>query len=234
KKVMAWLGLDQCVLVQANAYRDDNRSLLKALGQLGDKARGIVVVTPETTEEEIAHMHEQGARGARIMNLPGGAVGVRETLNINAKVKNFGWHCIVQFDGTETLDYLPILEQIDNAFVLDHIGKFLSPTSLHSEQVKALQSLVDKGNCYIKIAGCYESSHTGAPLYQDTEALTRLFVNQAPERILWGSNWPHTSQPVEKAPNDAQLLDRVCSWFDTSDIIEKVFVDNPRKLYDFK
>ncbi len=233
RRLQRWLGLEQVVIVQANAYRDDNRCILEALDAFGANARGVAVVTPETPASALADMHQRGVRGARIMQLPGGAVGLEHLLAVNARIRELGWHCIVQFDGREMLDHVPLLQQIENPFIIDHIGKYLGPVTPQSPEFKALLTLVDRGNCYVKIAGCYESSHTGGPEYADTAALTRALIAHAPERVLWASNWPHVSQSVENAPNDAGLLDTVCGWIEDESILEKIFVHNPRALYDF-
>lgn len=233
RQLQSWLGLDQVVIVQPNAYGTDNRCTLAAMEKIGNNARGVVVVTPDTSHAELAAMHRLGARGARIMQLPGGAVGVDHLIDVNARVREHGWHCIVQFDGREMLDRAPVLKQIDNPYVIDHIGKYLGPVTPQSPEFKALLQLMDRGNCYVKIAACYESSHTGGPEYADTAALSRALIEHAPERILWASNWPHVSQTVEGAPDDAQLLDTVCSWIPDEKTLEQIFVHNPRKLYDF-
>lgn len=233
RQVQRWLGLEQVVIVQANAYRDDNRMLLESLDAFGKDARGVAVVTPDMPESELAAMHERGVRGARIMQLPGGAVGVEHLLEVNARIRTLGWHCIVQFDGREMLERVSVLKRVDNPYIIDHIGKFLGPVTPQSPEFKALLALMDKGNCYVKIAGCYESSHTGGPGYSDTAALSRALTAHAPERVLWASNWPHVSRSIEAAPDDAELLDTVCGWMPDQGLLERIFVRNPRDLYDF-
>ncbi|WP_075179821.1 amidohydrolase family protein [Neptunomonas phycophila] len=228
-----WLGLEKVVIVQPNAYQTDNRCMLEALDQLGNNARGIVVVTPKTSEEELLSMHKRGARGARIMELPGGAVGLKHLTEVNAKIRALGWHCIVQFDGRDMIEHTPLLNQINDTYIIDHGGKFLGPTTPNSSTFKALLKLIDKGNCYVKIGAVYESSYTGGEEYTDVAALSKALIKHAPERILWASNWPHVSQTIEDAPNDAQLLDTVCSWIPNDEVIEKIFVTNPHQLYDF-
>jgi D-galactarolactone isomerase len=228
-----WIGLEKVVIVQPNAYQANNECMLRALDQLGDQARGIVVVTPETTEAELHAMHQRGARGARIMELPGGAVGLKHLLEINAKIRPLGWHCIVQFDGRDMHTHTPLLNQLDDLYIIDHVGKFLGSTTPESSTFKALLKLIDKGNCYVKIGAVYESTHTQEPGYPDVAALSRALIQHAPERILWASNWPHVSQSIENAPNDAWLLDTVCDWMEDDKTIQQIFVDNPHRIYDF-
>lgn len=231
-KVQQWLGLERVVVVQSNAHQKDNSCILEALSALGDKARGIAVVTPECSEDELQRLHQQGVRGVRIMEL-GGAIGLKDLLAVNRLISPLNWSCIVQFDGRQMLAYKPVLEQIQGDFVVDHAGKYLTPVGINDPAFKALLALVDRGNCYVKLAGCYETSQSGAPEYQDLSLLSKALIEHAPERIIWGSNWPHVSLPPAQTPNDAELLDRVCSWIPDQATLEKIFVENPARLYGF-
>ncbi|MBJ7537259.1 amidohydrolase family protein [Marinomonas transparens] len=229
-KVQAWLGLEKVVITQSNAYQTDNTVLLKALDVLGDKARGIVVVTTETNDATIQNWHERGARGARIMEL-NGAVRLKDLLEVNAKIRLFDWSCIVQFNGCEMLERAPLLEKIQGDYVIDHHAKFLPPVSPDSKEFSQLLRLIDKGNCYYKIGACYESSATGGPQYEDLAEHSRRIIKHAPERVIWGSNWPHVSGTPEQAPNDVELLDTIMSWIPDESARQAIFVDNPNRLY---
>ncbi len=232
RELQQWLGLERVVVVQANAYQSDNRCILAALKEFGGIARGVAVVKPDAEESLLEDLHRQGVRGARVMEL-GGPVGVADLLAVNARVAPLGWHCIVQFDGRQMVERQPVLEQIDNDYIIDHTGKYLTPVSCNDPAFKALLELIDKGNCYIKLAGCYETSLDGAPDYQDLAAMSRALIAHAPERVIWGSNWPHVSLPPEKSPDDGALLDRVCSWIPDAKTLQQIFVDNPERLYGF-
>ncbi|MEO9655990.1 amidohydrolase family protein [Marinomonas sp.] len=232
RQLQAWLGLEKVVFTQPNAYQADNTCLLEALNIVGDdNARGVVVVTSDTTEEQLQTWHDLGVRGARIMQLPMGAVKLELLKTIADKIKAFGWSCIVQFNGQEILQHAPILNNINNNYVIDHHGKFLPPVKINSPQFQQLLKLIDKGNCYYKVAACYESSQMGHPLYEDIATMTRHIIKYAPERIIWGSNWPHVSTTAELAPNDASLLDTVMRWMPDETIRQRIFVDNPLALY---
>jgi D-galactarolactone isomerase len=231
RQVQQWLGLEKVVITQPNAYQTDNTVMLEALTQLGDKGRGIVAVTSSTDETSLQHWHEKGARGARIMELTLGAVRMKDLLEVNAKIRPLNWTCIVQFNGREMLDRAPLLEKIQGNYVIDHHGKFLPPVSPNSDEFKQLLKLIDKGNCYYKIAACYESSITGGPGYSDLAELSKQVIAHAPERVIWGSNWPHVSGGPEDAPNDVALLDTVMSWMPDEKTRQAIFVDNPNRLY---
>ncbi len=234
EQVQSWLGLERVVLTQGNAYQFDNRCILEGLAHFGEKARAIVALRSDVTDQQIDEMTALGVRGARIMDILQGAVGMDDMLAVNARVQPFGWSMIVQFDGRRILEFLPMLEQIKGDYVIDHAGKFLEPVSPNSPEFKALLGLMDRGNCYVKIAGCYETSKTGHPDYGDVAALSRALIEHAPERVIWASNFPHNmSSSAETYPDDVHLLDLSMDWAGSDENIHKIWVANPAQLYGF-
>lgn len=234
ESVQRWLGLERVVITQGNAYQTDNRYLLEGLDHFGERARGVVAIRADITDEEINAMTAKGVRGARIMNLLQGAVGLDQMLAVNARVQPFGWSLIVQFDGGDILDHLPLLNQIKGDYVIDHTGKFLEPVMPDSVEFQALLGLIDRGNCYVKLAGCYETSKSGHPSFDDVGAMSRALIAHAPERIIWGSNWPHNmARSADTYPDDRHLLDLVTDWVGSEGNIHRIFVENPGRLYGF-
>lgn len=234
ESVQSWLGLERVVIVQGNAYQLDNRCILEGLDHFGEAARGVAAVRPEVGEEELHDMTARGVRGARIMDLLQGAVGLEDLLAVNARVHPFGWSLIIQFDGREILNHVGTLEQIKGDYVIDHTGKFLTPVAPNSAEFRALLYLLDRGNCYVKLAGCYETSQIGPPGYDDLAVLSKALINHAPDRIIWGSNWPHNMATSRATyPDDVHLLDLVMDWAGSTENIQKIFVSNPARLYGF-
>ncbi|EPJ55887.1 MAG: amidohydrolase 2 [Osedax symbiont Rs2] len=231
--VQKWLGIERVVIAQANAHQRDNSCLLNALAHFGDKSRGIACIRPDTLESTLDTYHQQGVRAARIMNL-GGGTRLDELLSVNALVQDLNWSCIVQFDGNQIDSHAALLQQIQGDYVLDHHGKFFQPINLDSPEYSTLLKLIDKGNCYFKLAGCYETSKSGHPDYADLGSIAKALIAHAPERIIWGSNWPHVSLAPGDTPCDAQLLDTVCSWIPNAKVLQQIFVENPAKLYGFE
>lgn len=227
------LGLDRAVIVQPAAYQFDNRCLLEALARMDGRARGIVSVTRDVSDAELARFHKLGVRGVRILHLPGGAVGLDQLLALNDRVQSFGWHPIVQFDGRDLPQYEGLFNQIRGPYVIDHAAKFLEPVSTDHPAFRALLRLVDRGNCYVKISACYETSKTGRPDYTDVGALASRLIEHAPERMLWASNWPHVSATPETYPDEAELLDVLLAWAPDEKVREAILVDNPAGLYGF-
>lgn len=234
RKLQAWLGLSRVVVTQPNAYQTDNAALVEALEQFGtDVARAIAVVTPDTSRQELDRLHEKGVRGARIMQLPGGAVGIDRMLAVEKNIRDLGWHLMVQFNGRDLPDYHDELQKIEGRYIIDHIGKFIDPVAADDSRVDDILRLIDKGNAWFKICGAYETSLTGAPEFADVAPIAKRVIEHAPERILWGSNWPHVGVQRAQYPSDAEQLDILLEWASEEDR-QKILVDNPAFLYDFR
>jgi len=234
RQVMRWLGIDRTVIVQPNAYGDDNRLTMDSVAALGaDVARAVVVVKPGVSDEQLDALTKGGARGARIMALHGGTVGLDQLDAVAAKILPFGWHPIVQIDGRNFPDHEAQLLALPGTFVIDHVGKFLEPVAPDHPSFKSLLRLLDTGRCYVKISAPYETSKTGGPAYADVAALAKALIRAAPDRMLWASNWPHAQAAKFGYPNDATLLDLLLDWAPDETAIRKMLVDNPARLYGF-
>lgn len=233
RQVQRRLSLGRVVVTQPNAYQRDNHALLEALAQLGPHdARGVAAVAPDTPPRELEAWHEQGVRGARIMNLPGGAVTIADMPSVQRLIRPLGWHLMVQFNGRYLDDYLTALRGIESEYIIDHIGKFMDPVPADDPRVEAILRLLDRGNAWFKICAGYEASLTGGPRYEDVGAIAKRVIAHAPERILWGSNWPHVGVPRSQYPDDAEQLDVLLDWA-SPEIHRRILVDNPAALYGF-
>ncbi len=234
KQVMEWLGINRLVITQGNAHQFDNGNLLASLAAMGDIARGVGTITADTSDEEIETLHLKGVRGARIMDLPGGAVGLDALLDVDARAASAGWMMAVQFDGSDIEEHFPKLSQIKSRWVFDHHGKFFRGAEPDGPEAGLLKRLIDKGNCWFKFSGCYESSLDGPPDYKDIAAMARVIASYAPERIVWGTNFPHNfAQTTEDYPNEAELLDVSLSWLPDDQSRKLALVNNPEELFDF-
>jgi D-galactarolactone isomerase len=227
------LGLERVIVVQPNAYQDDNRVTLEAIRALGPGAKGVGVVKPGVSDAEIERLGKGGIVAQRIFQLPWGAVGFDRMHEVMARVHPFGWFANVQLDGRELPQWEESIRKLPGKFVIDHIGKFLEPVTPEQEAFKSLLRLVDTGRCWVKLAAAYETSKTGAPGYEDVSRLARALVKHAPGRMLWASNWPHPSAPKDQVPDDADLLDLLLDWAPDEATRRKILVDNPAQLYGF-
>jgi D-galactarolactone isomerase len=231
REVQQRLGLERVVIVQPAGYRFDNGCTMAAVHEIGDAARAVVVVEPDAPEAELERLARAGAVGLRVFMLKGGVYAWEQIPALAAKVKPWGWHLQLQCDGRLLPDHEAMLSRLDCQLVLDHTGKFLEPVPPEHPGFASLQRLVERG-AYVKLSAPYETSKVGPPRFEDVGALAKLLVRQAPERMLWATNWPHPGQPEPK-PDEAMLLDTLLDWAPDPAAQRLILVDNPARLYGF-
>ena len=149
-----------------------------------------------------------------------------------ARVAPFGWHLQFQFDATGFTTHAARLAKLPCDIVIDHIGRFTAPVDLADANVRAMRGLIDGGHCWIKLSAPYHGSRSGPPDYADMRPLARALIGQAPDRMLWASNWPHPSLKQD-FPDEAVLLDLLAEWAPDAATREKILVANPARLYRF-
>ncbi|HEX2565895.1 MAG TPA: amidohydrolase family protein [Burkholderiales bacterium] len=228
------LGLERVIVVQPNAYADDNSVTLDSIRKIGLKsAKGVAVVKPGVSDAELERLTKGGMCALRIMTLHGGTLGFDVMDELMARVHPFGWHANIQLDGRELPKYEAQIKRLPGRFVIDHTGKFLEPVSTDHAAFRSLINLVDTGRCWVKLSAPYETSKTGAPKYEDVSRLARALVKHAPQRMLWASNWPHPSARKPAPPDDADLLDLLLDWAPEESVRRKILSGNPAELYGF-
>ncbi len=227
------LGIERTVVVQPNAYGKDNSCTIEAIAVLGlARARGVGIVDGTTPDAEIERLTRAGIRANRFHLMKPGYLGWDVIETLAARIQPFGWHSQVQFNGREFPDREAVLSRLPGIVVVDHVGRFHDPVPVDHSAFKALQRLVDTGRFYVKLSAPYESqSRDGPPHYRDVGTLAAALVRQAPERMLWASNWPHPGQPVP--PDEADLLDLLLEWASDEATRKRILVDNPAQLYGF-
>ncbi len=231
RQVQQALGLSRAVIVQPTAYGFDNRCTLDALAQLGDGARGVVVVTTDASDAALQDLHDAGVRGVRFQMLPGGVLPWDALEPVAARIRPLGWHINLQMDGARFPAFAERLGRLPVPLVVDHNGKYLQPPHPDATEVLALRQLLDGGRCWIKLSAPYETSQSGPPDYADVGALARSFAQHHAERCLWASNWPHLGRAPR--PDDASLLALLHDWAGSTQAAHRILVDNPQTVYGF-
>lgn len=235
RQVMDWLGIDRLVVTQGNAHQFDNGNLLACLDEMGACARGVAVINASISDTEIEVLHAQGVRGARIMDLPGGAVGLSELAEVDSRTASINWVVAVQFNGSDIGAHFEALSRLKSRWILDHHGKFFRGAEPDGPEIDMVKRLIDAGNCWFKFSGCYESSRSGGPDYDDIARVARVVTDYAPQRIIWGTNFPHNfARTTEEYPDDAALLDTSLSWLPNDTARHLALVENPEELFDFQ
>ena len=232
QQVQQALGLSRVIVVQPTGYGFDNSCTVDALKKLGDQARGIAVVKPDISDEELQQLDRAGIRGVRFMMLPGGALGWDQLEPLAARIRPLGWHINFQMDGCDFPLYEARLRALPTPLVIDHIGKFLGPVTPAHVAYRSMCNLFESGRVWVKLSAPYESSQVGAPAYDDVAALALALARDFPERCLWASNWPHPNRVPR--PDDQAMLDLLPGWAPDAAVRKKILVDNPQALYGFE
>ena len=233
------LGLSRDIVVTPTPYPapvSDNQVTLDAIRQLGPNARGVVIVYPEITDAELKAYDAAGVRGVRYSLTSGrpGAASTASPADIEAmskRVNALGWH--VQFNTTaeQIVAAEDLLKRLASPIVFDHMGHLPQPEGIGHPGFRIIRELIDKGRTWVKLSVTYDSSQDGPPGYADVNRVGQAYVRAAPERLVWGSNWPHPSEPAK--PDDAMLFDLLAQWAPDEATRNRVLVQNPETLYGF-
>ncbi|SDJ49445.1 Predicted metal-dependent hydrolase, TIM-barrel fold [Paraburkholderia steynii] len=226
------LGVKRNVVVTPSTYGTDNRCTLDALRQFGDQARGVAVIDSSVSDDELQTLHRGGIRAIRFNLSYPGATTLDMLAPLAARIANLGWHIELVVQGARLPELERYLAALPCPLVIDHIAHVPQPGGLWSDALRTAQRLVEKGNTWITLSGPYVDSKTGAPAYEDVAPVAKALIGMAPERMLWGTDWPHPTEKTHK-PDDANLLDIIAGWIGRADWQQRIFVDNPVKLYQF-
>jgi D-galactarolactone isomerase len=229
------IGTTRTVVVQPSAYATDNRVTLDGVARLGlSNARGIAVVHPDITDADLKKMADGGIRGVRFTLFdPTTAVTQFEMIEPLAKrVNDLGWHVQLHLRADQIVERADLLNRIVSPIVFDHMGRLPQPEGIKNPAFQVICRLMDKGRTWVKLSGAYMDTKVGAPTYADVTEVARAYLKAAPERMVWGSDWPHPTERDHK-PNDALLFDLLTEWAPDAALQKRVLVDNPAALYGF-
>lgn len=235
RALQARIGTTRAIVVQPAAYGTDNRVTMDAVARLGrDNARGIAVVHPDVSDEDLRRMADAGIRGARFtQHDPRTAVTTPEMIEpVAVRLAALGWHVQIHLLAPQIVALRDVLLRLPGTIVLDHMARLPQPGGTSHPAWGIVQKLLDGGRTWVKLSGAYLDSRTGAPGYSDVLEVARAFVRHAPERCVWGSDWPHPTERNAK-PDDAALFDLLGEWAGDEAMRHRILVDNPRELYGF-
>jgi len=229
-------GTTRVVVVTPRNYATDNRVTVDALAQLGANARGVAVVRPTVTDTELRSLNDAGVRGIRFsLGDPSTAVVTIDMVEPLAKrAADLGWHVQFNVDGDQIAAHADLLARLPSQIVFDHMGHPSLPAGIEHASFGIMRRLIDKGRTWIKLSGAYSNSTIGPPLYPEATKIAQAFVKAAPERMVWGSDWPHPGeQNKPPLPNDALLFDLLTTWSPDEATRNRILVQNPEALYGF-
>jgi predicted TIM-barrel fold metal-dependent hydrolase len=224
------IGTSRVVVVQPAANYIDNGVTLDALAQLGPQARGIAVVHPTVADAELKQMQNKGIRGIRFTQFdPKTAATTLDMIEPLAKrVEPLGLHVQIHLRGDQIVGAADLLARLPGTIVFDHLGR-LSAAGIADPAFGVIRRLLDNGNTWMKLSGAY--MFDGPPRYAKAAPIARAYIKAAPERMLWGSDWPHPTE--QNKPDDAVLFDLLSDWAPDAPTRQRILVDNPATLYGF-
>ena len=228
-----FLGFDKNVVVQATCHGSDNSALLDVLERADDRARGVVTVKADITHDELARMNELGVRGVRFNYVkrlvdPKPDDYYRQIID---KIKPFGWHVVLYFEPSDLQEKYDFFTSLGVPVVIDHMGRpdVTKPVD-NAEFDLFLRFMRENTNVWSKVSCPDRLSVSGSPLYADVVPFAKTIVEEFPDRVLWGTDWPHPNMKKEM-PDDGILVDYVPSIANTPVLQQKLLVTNPTNLY---
>jgi predicted TIM-barrel fold metal-dependent hydrolase len=234
RELQSILGLERAVLVNASCHGTDNRVILDAIAQSGGRYRGVANADDSFSVRDFEELHAGGCRGVRFNFVKhlGGMPDMGEFHRVIERITPLGWHVDLHFDAGDLVEHAELLRSLPVPFLIDHMGRVPTKAGLEQEPFRHLLELARSNpRCWVKISGAERISSAGPP-FTDAVPFARALIAAAPERILWGTDWPHPN--ISKhMPNDGDLVDLLPLYMPDAALQRRVLVDNPHRLYGF-
>jgi predicted TIM-barrel fold metal-dependent hydrolase len=226
------LGLSTGVIVSPGGYGRSYAMLADVLAKHPRRFRGIALVRDDIPTSELARLTKLGVKGMRMMSHARGQHVPNYSKEIAARVQEHGWHIQFYPHGTDIADYADKLLELKNDIVLDHFASIPAEGGTEQPAVKAVLKMLDSGRVWLKLSGPMRCTMQNLP-YPSVTPLAHLFVKHAPERMVWGSDWPHVNLDGREMPNDGDLLDLMLDWVPDAAVRNRILSQNANKLYGF-
>ena len=228
-----FLGVSRAVIVQASCHGADNRATLDAIAASEGHYRGIAIVDESYGDREFRALDDGGIRGVRfnfVQHL-GGRPDAKFFQRTVARLKAMGWHLVLHLDAKDIAELSPTIRALPVPFIVDHMGRVKAGDGLGQPAFKALIELMKLETAWVKVCGSERVSTAGPP-FTDAVPFARALVEAAPDRVLWGTDWPHPNI-AKHMPNDGELVDLVPLIAPDEAHRRKLLVENPTRLYGF-
>lgn len=230
------MGTTRAVIVQPRVYGTDNSCTLDAIVQLGAAdTRGIAVVRPDVDERTLETLHAGGIRGVRMtLHAAAGAPTRLEMLEpIAARIAPFGWHLQLHLQAEQIAEHARTISNLPCPVVFDHLARLpVGREGLKHPAFDTVRGMLQDGRAWLKLSGPYLNTREGAPSFADTLPVAHAWVDAAPSRLVWGSDWPHATEQAHP-PDTLALRDLLAAWVPDAQLRRRILVDNPCALYGF-
>ena len=225
------LGVDRAVIVQTTVYKSDNRAMLDGIAQSNGHWRGVALIDESFDDAVFRALHEGGVRGVRFgfVKHLGGVPDLALVRRTAARIAPMGWHLVLHLDAGNIPEFLDFFSEFGLPVVVDHMGRVPVRDGLDQTPFRLLLELLKRPNWWVKVSGAERISETGPP-FADAIPFAQRLIAAAPDRVLWGTDWPHPN--VRWEPDEADLVDLLPRFADAA-ALQRVLVDNPARLYGF-
>jgi predicted TIM-barrel fold metal-dependent hydrolase len=223
------IGVSRVVIVQPRNYGTDNAATVDAISQFKGKARGVGVLRPDVTDAELRKLDAGGIRGIRFtLGDPATAVVSIDMIEpLSRRIADLGWHVQLHVPPDRLVAHADMLRRLPSSIVVDHMARLPQPAGIKHPAFELVRGLIDKGRTWVKLAAPLDAQTD----YSAATAIAQAWIAAAPERLVWGSNWPHPSESVK--PDDAVCFDLLAEWAPDAAMRQRILVTNPEKLYGF-
>lgn len=224
------LGIERGVVVQPSIFGTDNAAVVQAIAHAPQRLRGVAVVDASMSDAALQALHSQGIRGARFNVMLGGGGGLKAMTELSPRLAALGWHAEILVDGHLLPELAPALKALPCRLVIDHMASLRADVGLDAAPTRALRALVTERDTWVKLSGAYRLADQA--LDPRLAERGRMLVQEAPDRMVWGSDWPHVAFSV--MPDAGELLNVLADWFNADPAaLQRILVDNPARLFDF-
>ncbi len=225
------LGVDRAVIVQTTVYKADNRAMLDGIARSNGRWRGVALIDESFDDAAFRALHEGGVRGVRFgfVKHLGGVPDLALVRRTAARIAPMGWHLVLHLDAGNIPEFLDFFGEFSLPVVVDHMGCVPVRDGLDQIPFRLLLELLKRPNWWVKVSGAERISDTGPP-FTDAIPFAQRLIAAAPDRVLWGTDWPHPN--VRWEPDEADLVDLLPRFADAA-ALQQLLVDNPARLYGF-
>jgi predicted TIM-barrel fold metal-dependent hydrolase len=227
------VGLSTAVVVSPGGYGSDYSMLADVLAAHPKRLRGIALMPESAPASEFERLGKLGVRGLRMISDKRGGHLPHFNRDMAARAHEHGWHVQFYPHGTDIIDYADRLMSLQNDIVLDHFASIPAAGGVDQPAVKTVLRMLDSGRVWLKLSGPMRCDRGDFP-YAAVAPLARLFVKHAPEKMVWGSDWPHVNMAGREMPNDGGLVDLMADWVPDEAVRNRIFADNAKALYGFE
>ncbi|MCC3304433.1 amidohydrolase family protein [Sneathiella sp. HT1-7] len=227
-----YLGFSRNVIVQASCHGRNNDALVDALKSSNGLARGVAVIKPDVTDAELKEMDDAGVRAVRF-NFVKRLVDATPKdvfLKIANRIAKLGWHIVVYFEAPDLEELIPFLKQLPTTVVVDHMGRPDVTKGVDHPDFQCFVNLLKENENFWTKVSCPERLTVAGPPYDDVTPFGKYLVERFPDRVLWGTDWPHPNMKSH-VPDEGVLVDVIPRIAVTTEAQQKLLVDNPMRLY---